>query len=83
MGLSRKNDPPYLQTPTETHQLRFTNQNDLSGWLRSGDRLGFISYTKMAQRAEQERQRADRAETRASQLADRLRAAGIDPDNLT
>jgi Uma2 family endonuclease len=32
------------------------------------------------QRAEQERQRADKAEARAAQLAERLRAAGIDPD---
>jgi Uma2 family endonuclease len=58
----------------------------------NGDR--FLSYVEIAQSLEQERQRADRAEDRLSQerqraeqaeqqaarLADRLRAAGIDPD---
>lgn len=34
------------------------------------------------QRAEQERQRADQAEQRAEQLANRLRAMGINPDEL-
>jgi Uma2 family endonuclease len=34
------------------------------------------------QRAEQERQRAEQAEARAQLLAERLKAAGIDPDDL-
>jgi Uma2 family endonuclease len=34
------------------------------------------------QRAEQERQRAEEAEARAQRLAERLKAAGIDPDDL-
>ncbi|MDZ8030496.1 Uma2 family endonuclease [Nostoc sp. DedSLP04] len=34
------------------------------------------------QRAEQERQRAEQAEQRTQLLADRLRAMGVDPDNL-
>jgi uncharacterized protein (DUF3084 family) len=35
-----------------------------------------------AQRAQQEAQRADVAEQRVQQLAEQLRALGIDPDNL-
>ena len=49
----------------------------------------FATYVEIAQRLEQERQRADQAEARAEQaearaarLAERLRAAGIDPEQL-
>jgi Uma2 family endonuclease len=63
---------------------------DLSGaelqiYRPDGDR--FLSYVEIAQSRDQERQRANQAEQRADQaeqraaiLADRLRAAGIDPD---
>jgi Uma2 family endonuclease len=49
----------------------------------------FATYVELAQQAEQaeqqaeqERQRAEQAEQRAARLAERLRAAGIDPQEL-
>jgi Uma2 family endonuclease len=42
----------------------------------------FATYVEIAQRAEQERQRAEQAERRAARLAERLRAAGIDPEEI-
>lgn len=99
----------------EEYYLYDPDRNDLSGWVRSGDRLTvipllqnwvspqlgirfdlsgqelqlirpdgdrFTSYTEVAQRLEQERQRAEQAEARANLLAEKLRAAGIDPDEL-
>ena len=49
----------------------------------------FLSYVEIAQQAEQERQRAEQAEQQAEQerqradrLAERLRAMGIDPEQL-
>ena len=119
----------YDRHAVEEYYLYDPDRNDLSGWLRSGDRLDVISpldgwvspklgirfdlsgaelqiyrpdgerfatYVEVAQRleqerqraeqerqrAEQERQRAEQAEARARLLAERLRAAGIDPDEL-
>jgi Uma2 family endonuclease len=56
---------------------------DLSGkelqiYRPDGDR--FLSYTEIARQLGQERQRAEQAEERAARLAERLRQAGIDPD---
>ncbi|AFY33165.1 Uma2 family endonuclease [Calothrix sp. PCC 7507] len=57
-------------------------------WLRWCNQDGNILLTgdehaeQERQRAEQERQRAEQAEKRAQLLAERLRAMGIDPDNL-
>lgn len=48
-------------------------------WLRWCDRDQVVVPTG-AERAEQERQRADLAEARAVELAERLREMGIDPD---
>jgi Uma2 family endonuclease len=56
-------------------------------WLRWWDAQGRLLPTgderaeQERQRAEQERQRAEQAERRAQLLAERLRAAGIDPDS--
>ncbi len=47
-------------------------------WLRWCTRDGVVPTG--AERAEQERQRAERAEARATRLAEQLRALGIDPD---
>lgn len=49
-------------------------------WLRWCDRDRMVIPTG-AERAEQERQRAEAAEAKAARLAERLRAMGIDPDN--
>lgn len=42
----------------------------------------FLSYTEIAQQAEQQRQRAEQAEQRSQRLAERLRAMGIDPKEI-
>ncbi|MDB9529450.1 Uma2 family endonuclease [Oscillatoria sp. CS-180] len=55
-------------------EIRFDWQdNDLTLYLPNG-----VAFTTL----EQERQRAEAAELRAAQLAERLRAMGIDPDQL-
>lgn len=54
-------------------------QNQEMLWLRWWDLHGNLLLIG-DERAEQERQRAERAEQRAAQLAERLRAMGIDPD---
>lgn len=51
-------------------------------WLRWCDSEGRVIPTG-AERAMLEQQRADQAEARARQLAERLRAMGIDPDEVT
>ncbi|MBW4560398.1 MAG: Uma2 family endonuclease [Mojavia pulchra JT2-VF2] len=56
--------------------LRWCSQNHTV--LATGDELA----QQERQRAEQERQRAEQAEQRAQLLAERLRAMGVDPDNL-
>jgi len=61
--------------------IRF-EQSDETLQIYRPDGERFATYVEVAQRADQERQRADQAEARAKQLADRLRAAGIDPDTL-
>ena len=110
----------YDRYGVEEYYLYDPDQNDLSGWLRSGERLDviepidnwvsprigirfdlsgeelqiyrpngerFATYVEIAQRLEQSEQRAVQAEQRAVQaeqraalLTDRLRAAGIDPE---
>ncbi|HEY9634118.1 MAG TPA: Uma2 family endonuclease [Coleofasciculaceae cyanobacterium] len=126
----------YDRYGVEEYYLYDPDKNDLSGWLRSEERLDvidpiensmsprlgirfdlsgeelqiyrpdgerFASYVEIAQRVEQERQRAqqaesraeqaetnaqqerhraEKAEARAAQLAERLRLAGIDPEQL-
>jgi Uma2 family endonuclease len=42
----------------------------------------FLSYVEIAQRAEDERQRAEEAEAKAIRLANRLRELGIDPEQV-
>lgn len=42
----------------------------------------FATYVEIARQLEQAEQRAQQAEQRASMLAERLRAAGIDPNQL-
>lgn len=51
-------------------------------WLRWCDQVGHVIPTG-AERANEEQQRAEQAEARARQLAERLRAMGVDPDELT
>lgn len=74
--------------------IRFNLAEELQIYCPDGRR--FLSYVEIAQqadqeqaraeqekqRAEQEKRRADEAEARAAQLAERLRAAGIDPDEV-
>lgn len=68
--------------------IRFTlSDGELQIYHPNGSR--FLSYTEIAQRAEQERQRAEQerqraeqAEERAARLAERLRAMGIDPEQI-
>lgn len=42
----------------------------------------FVTHTEIAEQKEQAEQRAEEAEHRAARLAERLRAMGIDPDNI-
>ena len=65
--------------------VRFDLSEELEIYRPDGER--FVTYVQMAQRAEQERQRAEQAQSmleqerqRAERLAERLRAAGINPD---
>jgi Uma2 family endonuclease len=58
---------------------KFENRQDI--WLRWCDQNGTVLATG-DERAQQERQRAEQAENRAQLLAERLRAMGIDPENL-
>ena len=72
--------------------VRFELSEELEIYRPDGQR--FVTYVEMAQRAEQERQRAEQTQSmleqeqqraeqerqRAERLAERLRAAGIDPD---
>jgi Uma2 family endonuclease len=46
------------------------------------DGKSFLTYTEISQRAQQAEQRAEQAEQRSSMLAERLRAMGIDPDEV-
>ena len=68
--------------------VRFELSEELEIYRPDGQR--FVTYVQMAQRAEQERQKAEQAQSmleqerqRAERLAERLRAAGIDPNNGT
>ncbi|MBN3872028.1 MAG: Uma2 family endonuclease [Nostoc sp. JL33] len=58
---------------------KFEDRQDT--WLRWCYQDGTVLLTG-DERAEQERQRAEQAEQRTQLLADRLRAMGVDPDNL-
>ncbi|PZV08867.1 MAG: hypothetical protein DCF22_19505 [Leptolyngbya sp.] len=60
-------------------------QFDLSGeelQIIRPDGERFPSDVEIAQRLTQEQQRADQAEARANQLAERLKSLGIDPGSL-
>lgn len=62
-------------------QIRFDVAGDeLQIYRPDGQR--FLSYVEIAQRAEEERQRATQAEERANRLAKRLREMGIDPEQV-
>lgn len=62
-------------------QIQFDSSAEvLQIYFPNGDR--FLSYSELAQQLEQERQRAQSAEERAARLAERLRQAGIDPDQV-
>ncbi|MBW4693887.1 MAG: Uma2 family endonuclease [Lyngbya sp. HA4199-MV5] len=68
--------------------IRFDTSGAVLRLLRP-DGVSFTSYSDTAQqlqqadaRAEQERQRAEQERQRAERLAERLRAAGIDPDQV-
>lgn len=69
-------------------RIRFDTSSNALRLFRPDGEL-FASYTDIAQqlqqerqRAEQERQRAEQERQRAERLAERLRAAGIDPDQV-
>lgn len=98
----------YERYGAEEYYLYDPDRNDLSGWLRQGERLipidsmhnwqsprlhirfdwlqedlqlylpNGVAFTTL----EQERQRAESAEQRAEKFAERLRAMGIDPEEL-
>ncbi len=62
-------------------QIRFeVTQPELRLYFPDGD--PFLTYTEIANRAEQAEQRAEQAEQRAEQLAARLKAMGIDPEQI-
>jgi Uma2 family endonuclease len=62
-------------------QIKFNLSTDeLQIFRPDGQR--FLSYVEIAQRAEDERQRAEEAEARANRLAAKLREMGIDPDRV-
>lgn len=64
---------------------RLRIQFDLSGdvlRLLRPDGISFASYTDMAQQLQQAEERAEQERQRAERLAERLRAAGIDPDQV-
>ena len=62
-------------------QIRFElSPEDLQLYRPDGQR--FLSYVAIAQRAEEDRQRAEIAEAKADRLASRLRELGIDPDQV-
>jgi Uma2 family endonuclease len=75
---------PLLDVELGLWQGSYQNQEML--WLRWWDSEGNLLLIGSEQveieraRTEQERQRAEQAERKAAQLADRLRAMGIDPD---
>jgi Uma2 family endonuclease len=46
------------------------------------DAAPFLTYSEIAARAEQAEERAEQAEERALRLAERLRALGVDPDQI-
>ncbi|XGV95802.1 MAG: Uma2 family endonuclease [Leptolyngbya sp. BL-A-14] len=69
-------------------RIRFDTSGAVLGLFRP-DGEPFATYTDIAQqlqqerqRTEQERQRAEQERQRAERLAERLRAAGIDPDQV-
>jgi Uma2 family endonuclease len=62
-------------------QIRFDVSGDeLQIYRPEGQR--FLSYVEIAKRAEEERQRAEKAEEKANRLAKRLREMGIDPEQV-
>ncbi|HEY9603548.1 MAG TPA: Uma2 family endonuclease [Allocoleopsis sp.] len=56
------------------------SEDELEIYRPDGER--FATYIQLAQRAEQERQRAEQAETQLKALQDLLRERGIDPEQL-
>ncbi len=105
----------YDRYGVEEYYLYDPDKNDLSGWLRTGERLDvidsmenwtsprvgirfnlseeqlqitrpngqpFASYVEIARRLEQAEQQVEQERKRAERLAERLRAAGIDPDQV-
>jgi Uma2 family endonuclease len=105
----------YDRYGVEEYYLYDPDKNDLSGWLRTGERLDVIdsmenwtsprvgirfnlseeqlqitrpdgqpfkSYVEIARRLEQAEQQVEQERKRAERLAERLRAAGIDPDQV-
>jgi hypothetical protein len=62
-------------------QIRFElAQPELRIYFPSGS--PFLTYTEIANRAEQAEERAEQAEERAARLAARLRELGLDPDQI-
>ncbi len=105
----------YDRYGVEEYYLYDPDKNDLSGWLRTEERLDVIdsmenwtsprvgirfnlseeqlqitrpngqpfkSYVEIARRLEQAEQQVEQERKRAERLAERLRAAGIDPDQV-
>ena len=70
---------PINQWVSPRLKIRFEpGETDLQVYHPDGTR--FLTYTEIAQRAEQAEERAEQAEERAERLAERLRELGIDPD---
>lgn len=71
--------------PIESADVRSPSRWPLSEQLRfydprTGEKL--LSYSELVESRETERRRADEAQLQANRLAERLRALGIDPDDL-
>jgi Uma2 family endonuclease len=70
---------PINQWVSPRLQIRFDfSQTELSIYHPNG--ALFLTYTEIAERAEQAEKRAEQAEERAARLAERLRSLGVDPD---
>jgi Uma2 family endonuclease len=62
-------------------KIRF-ERSDATLHIYRPDGQPFLTYSEIAQQAEQAKQQAEQAEQRAARLAERLRALGIDPEAM-
>ncbi|MGL6340765.1 MAG: hypothetical protein ACRC80_16690, partial [Waterburya sp.] len=72
---------PIHQWVSPRLKIRFElSETDLEIYRPDGNR--FLTYTAIAQKAEESEQRAKIAEQKAAKLAEKLREMGVDPDQV-